>query len=994
MSKLACLVFASMLLVHAAVVRAEEPPGAPAATSEPPAREDAPRPPVGTEALDSGFGNETWGAPVTGSHLPRADLPLATPLTVYSREQIAASGRLSIGDFLQSLPIHANGSNTNGKGGDGTTRVSLRGLGSHRTLVLLDGRRYPAGGNGAGVSVDLNSVPAMAIERVEILRAGGATMYGSDAVGGVVNLVTRRHWSGAEATAIAGRSSRRDGTLYEVAVTAGAQTGRGSASAAAGFDTSAATWAGDRPWSRDSGVRFFDQVDGVYSGASSTTPQARILQSWAFRGQPIDGATDLYNDLMASCTYPVRSSCPSSYIRDPAASLGWRAFNGAADRYNTAPGYQLTTPQRRLQLFATADYRVGETARFYFEGAYTTRHSEQASAPIGMVTDGIGIVTSADNVYNPFGVDLPAVRRRLVELGNATRIQDAGTYRVVAGVEGTVGDGRAPLSGFAWDVSLNYGRSQAKEKTWPILNYPNLANALGPSYIDATGPHCGTPDSPIVGCVPLNLLGGPGTISQDMIDYITLTGATTGSNSLVAAQVDLRGALFRLASERPTTLALGYELRRVSGELVPDVSTVIASEYSSGRATAGDYAVNEAYAELSLPIAGGMFLLDDLEASASARAFHYDTFGTDYTYALGLRWRVAPEVTLRGAYSTAFRAPSIGEMYLGPYDAYPQVRDPCSDASSPASCGAATHNGDDQPYLRARVGGNPGLRPETANVITLGAVFESTLLEGLVVTADWFDIEITNVVSVLDPAFILASCYPSSSNVVPRYCDLVTRDPVTQRISTLWDLNQNAGSERTSGIDLGVRYALPTARGRLGGSFDATWLRAFDRILPDGTVIHGRGNFDLAGSGDGGVNPEWRLSADLTYALGGLQARVGVRYLGDIRECGDIYEYAPGQWSADYSGAGRCYVSETRVAAGEVPEVLSRDVGAYTLVDVAGSYAFDLGPTVGRITLGLAVSNVFDAAPRRIYNGSMFATDSLAYDFRGRYLSARASYAY
>ena len=188
---------------------------------------------------------------VTGSRIRRKDLTSPAPVTIISKEQVAASGKVSIGDFLQSLPAQGNAINTSvNNGGDGSTRVSLRGLGANRTLVLLNGRRFVPGGTGANSSVDLNSIPAAAIERLEILKDGASAVYGSDAIAGVVNIITRRNFKGTEANAFGGISPHGDGSVYDLNLTTGTGGDSGNLLFSAGYYQAKPVFAGDRGYSR------------------------------------------------------------------------------------------------------------------------------------------------------------------------------------------------------------------------------------------------------------------------------------------------------------------------------------------------------------------------------------------------------------------------------------------------------------------------------------------------------------------------------------------------------------------------------------------------------------------------------------------------------------------------------------------------------------------------------------------------------------------------
>jgi outer membrane receptor protein involved in Fe transport len=303
------------------------------------------------------------------------------------------------------------------------------------------------------------------------------------------------------------------------------------------------------------------------------------------------------------------------------------------------------------------------------------------------------------------------------------------------------------------------------------------------------------------------------------------------------------------------------------------------------------------------------------------------------------------------------------------------VVDPCRNAATaPASCGAAAGNGDDQTQHRSTNGGNPRLQPETAKTFTIGLVFEPTMIKNFTVTVDYYNVKVENSIGTIGANVILSGCYEGTNQ---SYCSLITRDPTTQRITNILDINQNVGSDATDGVDLSVRYALPTEYGRFGFLFDGTWLHKFDRTLADGSVLGGRGTYDvqIEGAGLGGVFPAFKFNAGMTWGLAGFSAGVNSKFIGEFHECGDDTGF--------FAGGSTCSSS------GGTPQ-FQRLVPAYITFDVFASYT--LRSPVGRTTLGVGVNNVGDHKPAVIYNGFLAASDPTAYDFMGRFVYGRLSH--
>jgi iron complex outermembrane recepter protein len=507
---------------------------------------------------------------------------------------------------------------------------------------------------------------------------------------------------------------------------------------------------------------------------------------------------------------------------------------------------------------------------------------------------------------------------------------------------------------------------------------PRLRDALGPSFVGATGaPTCGTPTAPIANCVPLNLFGGPGSITRDQVAYLTYTGVQHGYNQLMAAQFNTSGELFHLAATQPIGLAMGYEIREVRGGQIPDPVTV-AGETSGNKLliTEGKYSVNEVYGELLVPILDKRPGIEALELVAASRASFYNNFGSTFNYKFGGRYAPVPDVTIRGTYSTAFRAPNIPELYRGAADAFPSVQDPCAspslDPNSPLgrNCGAAVGNADDRTQLRSRVGGNAALRPEVAKIFTAGIVVQPRMVRGLALTFDYYNTKVDDKIVPLGANVILQGCYPANGQAAPKYCEFVERDPTTQRINNIINLNTNAGSDHLTGLDFSATYDIDTAIGHLGFLLNGTWLQKYDRTLPDGVVIKGAGTWDLAVSGVGGAYPHLRSVASVNWALKGFSAGVRTYYVGGYKECGDS--------SGVMAGSGLCY---------DPNHVGERQVSPWNSWDVMVGYNFK--SSAGRTTISLGSTNVFDQRPSKVYNGFAATTDTYSYDLVLRQVYAR-----
>ncbi len=906
---------------------------------------------------------------VTGSRVRRMDLTAAAPVMVVNREQLVESGKASIGDFLQTLPQQLNGINANvNNGGDGAWRLDLRGLGANRTLVLLNGRRLVPGGTGADSTVDLNAIPFAAVDRVEVLADGASAVYGSDAIAGVVNVITKKGFAGTGGVAQYGVSSKGDTQSWDVNVNTGVGGDVGSVFFNVGYFTQDELFMAGRTWSQYA-VNYDYTVPEEYRGGSSATPNGRFQ----IPASPAAGETAFVTNL--------RNTFPGSrnFIWQPAGTAGtvcttvggqqscWRPYAGS-DAYNYQPVNYLVTPYQRISLFTAGDAKLGTSTyapRFFFEGLYTNRQSEQLIAAIPFFSTNAGVTVSPQNYYNPTGLEIIDARKRFTEIGGRSQSQDIDTFRFVIGL-----DGKLPLKSWVWDTSLNFGKVLAIDTREGALVVSRLGPAIGPSFLPAgaTAPVCGTPGNVISGCTPINLFGGPTGNSPAALQSISFDGTNRGYNQLLSWQVNTSGELFKIpTANRPTSLAIGNELLKQWGGYIPNPINAAndGTDYNTS-ATQGDYYTNQTYAELLIPVVSDIFLLDDVEGSAAVRYSWYNTFGSNWSWKIGGRYRPIRDVTIRGTYGTGYRAPSIGELYGGQAESFPSASDPCANLPAPPNCGAAAGNGDDRDQQKEIVGGNPNLQPEKSTSWTAGFVFEPTFVKNLTITADYWSYEVTDAIAAIGSGVILDGCYSSAG----RYCNLIVRDPTTGYIQYINDILQNVGKDITAGVDASLRYAYPSEVGRFDFGFDVTWLNYFTRVYADAGVLHAVGTYDLGANGTQGLYPRWKFNANLGWNWMDIFAGLRMRYIGGFKECGT---------SDGDSTGGQCYNNPN---AGQY----NRQVSASTIFDLYLSYT--LKTSFGKTLFGFGVNNLFNATPPRIYSNGFTGTDP-AYDYIGQYFYFR-----
>jgi iron complex outermembrane receptor protein len=768
---------------------------------------------------------------ITGSRIKRVDAESSQPIFTLRREDMQAQGLTSVGDVIQNITSNGSALNsTFNNGGNGETRVSLRNLGSNRTLVLVNGRRW-VGGTGLGGSVDLNTLPTAAVDRIEVLKDGASVTYGSDAVAGVINVILRKNYEGAEINVYSGAYDKKDGDRNSVDFTIGSSGERFRGMLGVGYVKEAPVMAGNRDISAE-------PIFGTgTSFGSSTGPAGRFAV-----------CNGTWNPSNGSCsgtqTRPDGSAGQFTYDAGKGGT-GWRNWAAPGDIYNFAPDNYLVTPQERTSVFAKASFDVTSSISANLTAVFNNRRSEQLLAAMPIVLgSGPGAGTQArllsisqNSIYNPFGKDVSRIQRRAVETGGRSFNQDVTTYVVSSGVEGSfeLGD-----NSFNWDVGATYGRNAQSDRTVGLFNVAALRNALGPSMRDASGkPVCvsqaGNLGTTIPGCVPLNLLGAPGTITKDMLAYSSFVAQDTLGSKMTHTFANLSGDVFELPAGM-VTFGAGVERRTDSGFDQPDA--LIASGQTTGNArtpTSGAYSVREGYLELLVPVLKKVPAFQKLELSLATRTSRYSNFGDTNNSKVGLKWKVIDSLALRANWGQGFRAPSISELFQGVSDAFPQIADPCSNtfsggytrltAEQRARCTAqgVPAGGYDQgnSQIRISVGGNPNLKPETSETQTAGLVFSPAALRGFDMTLDWWNIKLKDGISGLGGQTILNRCILEGNT---QACSLYRRGPGGQIVDLL-SAGLNVASEQVSGVDMTINYRLPkTSFGTFSTNWDTTYL--------------------------------------------------------------------------------------------------------------------------------------------------------------------------
>jgi iron complex outermembrane receptor protein len=931
-----------------------------AQSTEPPA--DVAQTPASTNQEQSGQGEIV----ITGSRIRRDPLAQDSPITFVDQQDIARTGLNSINDVLQRLPSAAGGLNgkfnnsgnfgnppDGGGVGAGAAEIDLRYLGSKRTLVLVDGLRYVNATSASGVpgSVDLNAIPESMIERVEVLQDSASPIYGSDAIAGVVNIITKKSQRGFVASAQLGKYlDQGDGFSQNYQLSWGNGDGPTKIVIGANFVKQNPISSADRAISLFPNPYSTSCTEG---GCSSGTPNGRFIL--LFPGP--DGQDLTLINSLAPGEIPTLAD-----YRNFAAD--------GSDRFNFAPYNFILTPLKRWGGFVHASQEIGPDMNLSGKLVYNKRESKNQAAPLPLfigpdsgnnnLLDFISI--SGLNPYNPFG-DLnsgfnldgtpsatPAnyafIGRRVVEGGPRRYDQTVDTWYGTATLDGKfqwlAGD-------WYWDINGIFGHNKADQTVLGNVNAANVALALG-DPANCTG-----------SCVPLNVFGGAGTITQQMLDYISFTQHDSSKQKLWGVSANATGSLAQLPGGS-LGLAVGVEHRHLSGSFSPDptVAAGLGSDIPA-QPSGGSYNVNEAYAELNAPILANRPMAELLELDGAVRFSDYSTSGSKTTFKAGVNWKPIADLRLRGSWAQGFRAPTIGELFgtLTRFDQ--ELVDPCSASQNPSgqiltNCQAqGVPNGYEQanPQLPVLTSGNENLKPETSKSWNFGIVLSPTEIPRFSVELNYYNIKIKDAIFA-SAGELLSRCVSTND---PIACSAVKRS-ATGQITSISGVLGNVNGINTSGVDLNIAYRTAKADwGSLGFTLNNTFLKNYDVIVP---AAGGTSKISREGTEQG--SPD--------------QAFPKHKAIG-------IVDWDGGQFGLSLTGR---YISSVRESQAANNKLDSR---FYT--DIQGRWMPTFTPT---LEFAVGVNNLFDKDPPGCISCGLNNMDPGTYDVPGRYYYARIGVKY
>ncbi|MGB3797539.1 MAG: TonB-dependent receptor, partial [Alteraurantiacibacter sp.] len=754
---------------------------------------------------------------VTGSRIQRRDTDTAAPVAVVDAEEFELSGSVNVENVVNTLPQVVPGTTSfSNNPGNGTASLNLRGLGETRTLLLVNGRRWMF--YDANQIVDLNTIPQFLLESVDVVTGGASAVYGSDALAGVVNF-RLRDLNGAEFGGQYSITDAGDGDRYEVhgAIGTDFADGRGNVTVYGEY------YNRDPIFQAERGFSVFNLGgDPLVQGGSSFVPQSRI----AYQG---NGDTD-----------GTAFEGGANGFFDSPGSI--RSYNGSTDFYNFAPANYLQLPQERYLLGGYGSYEIADAVEVYGEVTYVNNRVDAELAPTPVQLNNVALpfedlfdagfidqatrdqfaAIDASETGDQAGDDTVLVQfnRRLLEGGSRANQDERNSFRVLGGLRGDITDY------LQYDAYYMYSRTRNAN-----IQQGNASLSRLRAGLEGTGD------------ILLNPYG-LNQLTPAMADSFIIQAQNGDISELQVASAVVSGTFgdFALGLAEPVGFAVGGEYREVNARFIPDefLASGDVAGFNAGEPTQGGYNVNEVFGELAIPFETESGMRFELTGAGRYSDYSLEAVGGVWTYAGGAEFSPIPDITFRGQYQHAVRAPNVNELFQGSAVGFPGVVDPCAGngttAGGPTPTGGvldiclangvpagnigivpASGNGlnpvvQPDPQIQGLFGGNPDLFEETSDSYTFGVVLQPSFVPGLTVTADYFNITIDDAIITISPQTAIELCFLQVQDLSAPQCAgfVGTRDAngaFTRDNPPQFGV-ANVARIETSGIDLQVNYGI------------------------------------------------------------------------------------------------------------------------------------------------------------------------------------------
>ncbi len=770
---------------------------------------------------------------VTGSRIRNPAFGHAMPLDIIDATEIRLSGYQAVGELLRYVPAVAGNSASTliSNGGDGTATVTLRGLPASNTLVLLNGRRLNTDALN-GSAVDLNTLPLAMVDEIQILKDGVSAIYGSDAVAGVVNIITKQDVDGLVLDVYSGQSAQNDLQTENLSLLFGG---------------------GGEAWRLNAGFNHYDQ-----SGVRSADRRLSASSDDRSRGGI---------DKRSSATGPARIGLNGSpLILDadlPGTSPADFRAATAEDRFEYRDFTSSIVPSERTSGFANLTWDLDEFWQAYLETMATHTDAQTLMAPVPLFTafESMPLLIEADQIYNPFGEDIYDARRRVVELAARRQSNSTRTYRAITGLR-RFGDT------VNVDFAMQFNRTRARE---------TFRNGLDVERIDeALRANCLAP------CVPLNLFGQVGSITPEMLEFVGTSARIKGTSEMFAMTLDTDW-LWRDTAIGDVELSSGLEYRRDKLSTEPDDVLQRNALAAGGNrsAVSGSRDILEAYAEAFLTLLEDRPGAERLDMQLAMRVSRYSDFGFQVNPRLVVSWQPVPGLTWRTSIARGFRAPTLQQLYGAEQQSFEQLNDLCSVPGNVGLFrGCAVQSDPSLTQFLTITGGEDGLDPERSQTFSAGFIWQRQW-QGteLGLSLDWYNITQEDVVDS-------SAQYIINQNArYDRFSDRVTRNVdgnITRVLATL----QNIGEREVNGLDITAHVVRDHERfGRFTVALNATHIAEFkDKFDPDSRTVDKAGTFSDEASGGLGALPDWKWNLGLSWQAEHWQAHYNIYHVSDLDE--------------------------------------------------------------------------------------------------------------
>ncbi|WP_045726566.1 TonB-dependent receptor [Xanthomonas sp. GPE 39] len=870
---------------------------------------------------------------VTGSLVRRVDVETASPVAVVDRQQIQQSGKQTLGDLLQALPGIAGAATNpqvNNGGGDGVSTVSLRGLGEERTLLLVDGHRV--------LNNDVNSIPTNMIDHVEVLKVGASAMYGSDAIGGVVNFILRKNFEGGEVAVNYGQTSRGDGARDGASFTFGKTWDRGNVVAGVDYNKQRAVSSANRAFSK---YAMYLSNGSVVKRGSSRTPSG-------------------YYKLPAATL--AANGCDPDGALTGDGNGGYKCYSGSSDSYNYQAQNLLLTPQQRVGGFVLGSFNVTDNVQAYVNAYHNHTMSHYAIAPLPFDAQNDGITIGADNPYNPFGVEFGPngyeFRSRFTKLGQRQGFFDTATDQDVLGLKGSIGD-----SSWVWNVDFDYGHYRQRNWDRGYVDYASLQTAIDAGQVNIF-------DQSNANTVAW-LQSHQSIPRLDTTTIMRQWEASANGNlwELPAGSAQLAaGALYRKQS-------LDYTVS--SNALINSDNTCAISSEACSSPLSGSFDVKEAYAQVFVPVLAQSSPVGALNLTLSDRFSDYSSVrSSNNSASFQVEWRPIHDLMLRGTAAQVFRAPTIGDIYTGPTANAPNFIDPCIGYSGSGHANACAGvpvgwTGSGLSQTNSIVSGSRyvgyQLKPEKGTSFDYGLVYSPDYVPGLSVNLDLWKVKLNDLIQPISAQTVADLCYNDDNSPYCSYIHRYAANTVSAgNINYIQTPVVNIGKLNTQGVDFGANYVLPeTAFGKFNLALDTTYLHRYDIDTGD-SIVHMAGRYNSSY----GNYAHWRGRALVGWKLGNWDASWTTRWVGKVQ-----------------------------LGSGDPSQNMSADAAITGVVLNYGNqfyHALQVGydMTDAHLRFDLGVDNLTNKQPPVMYQNNVLNanTDVSTYDTLGRYYWMRATY--